>query len=206
MISKPSPSLSIIELSLQLIFPVPNDMVVGARLDDPLPNGGFKTCSDARWLLCKHIINTDSFWSPITGRTYKILDNRSCRKDNFCKFALSNLLGKQVISAKESTTTARPQRPRKSTSPFRNFSMWGVTNGKTLITVVLLTIILIGRTQRGKAREISRFTDLNYSDLIAWTSNLTSLKWTSHSLISPDTYVVILSNLSTASLSVISIL
>lgn len=179
-------------------------MVVGARLDDPLPNGGFKTCSDARWLLCKHIINTDSFWSPITGRTYKILDNRSCRKDNSCKFALSNLLGKQVISAKESTTTARPQRPRKSTSPFRNFSMWGVTNGKTLITVVLLTIILIGRTRRGKARKTSGFTDLNHSDLIAWTSNLTTLE--SHSLISPDTYVVILSKLSTAFLSVILIL
>lgn len=111
---------------------ISKDMVVGARLDNPLPNGGFKTCSDVRSLFCKHCINTDSFWSPITGRTYKILDKRSCRKDNFCKFALSNLLGKQVISGKESTTTARPQRPGKSTSQSRNFSMWGVTNEKTL--------------------------------------------------------------------------
>lgn len=37
-------------------------------------------------------------------------------------------------------------------------------------------------------------------------SNLISLKGTSHSQISPDTYVVSLSNLSTATLSVISIL
>lgn len=72
------------------------------------------------------------------------------------------------------------------------------------ITVVLLTIILIGRTRRGKARKTSGFTDLNHSDLIAWTSNLTTLE--SHSLISPDTYVVILSKLSTAFLSVILIL
>lgn len=69
------------------------DMVVGATLDNPLPNGDFKTCSDARCLLCKHTINTDSFRSPIMGRTYKILDNTSCRKDYFCKVCSKQLIG-----------------------------------------------------------------------------------------------------------------
>jgi hypothetical protein len=61
------------------------DMVVRAKLDNPLPNGGFKTCSDAR---CKHSTDTDKFTSPVTGRTYKILGNMSCHTDN-CVYLIS---------------------------------------------------------------------------------------------------------------------
>jgi hypothetical protein len=60
-----------------------NDMMVRAKLDNPLPNGGFKTYSDAQCQLYKH--NTDDtykFTSPVTGRTYKIFGNMSCRTDN----------------------------------------------------------------------------------------------------------------------------
>lgn len=69
------------------------DMVVRGRLYNPLPNSGFKTCSDARCLLCKHSTNTDSFKSPISGRTYKIFGKASCRTDSFiylisCKVCL----------------------------------------------------------------------------------------------------------------------
>lgn len=66
---------------------------MGATLDNPLPNGDFKTCSDARCLFCKHTINTNSFRSPIMGRTYKILDNTSCHKDYFCKVCSKQLIG-----------------------------------------------------------------------------------------------------------------
>lgn len=68
-------------------------MVVRAILENPLPNGGFKTCSDARCFLCKHSTNTDSFKSHITGRTYKIFGKASCRTVSFiylisCKVCL----------------------------------------------------------------------------------------------------------------------
>lgn len=43
------------------------DKVAGERLDNPLPNGGSKTCSDARCLLCKHSNNTNKITSPITS-------------------------------------------------------------------------------------------------------------------------------------------
>lgn len=88
-----------------------NDTVIKTRLDNPLPNGGFKTSLDPRCLLHKHNTNTDGFKSPITGRTHKIFGNTSFRTDNViyfisCKFALSNTLVKQMTSAEESTTTA----------------------------------------------------------------------------------------------------
>lgn len=54
----------------------------------PLPNGGFKTGSDARCLLCKYSTNTDCFKSPITGRTYKMFGNTSCRTHN-CIYLVS---------------------------------------------------------------------------------------------------------------------
>ncbi|XP_052680295.1 uncharacterized protein LOC128161092 [Crassostrea angulata] len=65
------------------------DMVVRARLDNPLTNGGFKTCSDTRCLLCKHSTNADSFKSHITGRTYKIFGNTSCS----CKVCSKQYVG-----------------------------------------------------------------------------------------------------------------
>ena len=64
------------------------DMVVRAKLDNPLPNGGFKTCSDTRCLMCKHSTDMDKFTSPVTGRTYTILGNMSCRTDN-CVYLIS---------------------------------------------------------------------------------------------------------------------
>lgn len=62
-------------------------MIVRPILDNPLPNGGFKTCSDLRCLLCKHSIISDSFKSPLTGNTYKIFGNTSCRTD--CIYLIS---------------------------------------------------------------------------------------------------------------------
>lgn len=50
------------------------DKIMRVRLDNLLPNG-FKTCSDARRLLCKQSTNTASFKSPIIGHTYKIFGN-----------------------------------------------------------------------------------------------------------------------------------
>lgn len=73
------------------------DMVVRARLDNPLPNGGFKTCSDTRCLLCKHSTNADSFKSPITGRTYKIFGNTSCRTDNCIYLISCKVCSKQYV-------------------------------------------------------------------------------------------------------------
>lgn len=70
------------------------NMVERARLDNPLLNGGFKICSDARFLLCKHNTNA-AILSPITGRTLSV-----------AKFALSNTLMKEVTSAEGSITTA----------------------------------------------------------------------------------------------------
>lgn len=64
------------------------DMVVRARLDNPLPNGGFRTCSDKRCLLCKHSEDTDTFRSPVTGRNYKIFGNTSCHTNN-CIYLIS---------------------------------------------------------------------------------------------------------------------
>lgn len=93
-------------------------MVVGATLDNPLPNGDFKTCSDARCLFCKHNINTNSFRSPIWVELTKYWTTRLATKTTFARFVLSNLLGKQVTSAKVSTTTSRPQIPRNSTKLF----------------------------------------------------------------------------------------
>lgn len=72
------------------------------------------------------------------------------------------------------------------------------------IHYLLIYLILIGQTQTGKARTILGCTDSNHWDLIAWRCKFTSLKWTSCILTSPDTHVVILSNLSNVPLLVIS--
>lgn len=85
------------------------DKIMRVRLDNLLPNG-FKTCSDARRLLCKQSTNTASFKSPIIGHTYKIFGNAAdnCIHPLVAKFALSNTLVKRVTSADGSTTTALP--------------------------------------------------------------------------------------------------
>lgn len=74
------------------------DMVVRTKIKNPLPNGGFRTCSDTRCLLCKHSSDADDFSSPITGRTYKIFANTSCSTDNCvylinCKFCQKQYVG-----------------------------------------------------------------------------------------------------------------
>ena len=73
------------------------DMVVRTRLDNPLPNGGFKTCSDRRCLLCKHSSDTVSFNSPVTGRCYRILGSLSCQTDNCIYLISCKVCQKQYI-------------------------------------------------------------------------------------------------------------
>jgi hypothetical protein len=55
------------------------DMVVRTRLDNPLPNGGFKTCMDLRCQLCRYSSDTETFSGPVTGRSYRILGKFSCK-------------------------------------------------------------------------------------------------------------------------------
>lgn len=102
------------------------DMVVRGN---PFPNGGFKTCSDARCLLCKHSTNTVSFASLIMCLAYKILGNTSCRTENCIylisvRFDLNITLRKQMSSAEKST------QKQKKKDPAGNISISEVTNGK----------------------------------------------------------------------------
>lgn len=43
------------------------DKVMRERLGNSLSNGGSKSCSDARCLLCEQSTNTDKITSPITS-------------------------------------------------------------------------------------------------------------------------------------------
>lgn len=140
-------------------------MVVGARLDDPLPNGGFKTCSDARCLICKHSIITGSFRSSIMGQTYKILDNTSCRKDYFCKVCSKQFIWETGDLRQRVNNHLWTTKTKKINKPIAELFNLRCHKWED-ITVVLLTIILIGRTRGGKSRKTSGFTDLNHSDLI----------------------------------------
>jgi hypothetical protein len=58
------------------------DMVVKTRLDYPLPNGGFKTCTELRCQLCRNSSDTDSPSSPVTCLSYRILGNFSYKTHN----------------------------------------------------------------------------------------------------------------------------
>ena len=73
------------------------DMVVRTKLKNPLPNGGFKTCSDKRCLMCKHTSSTNSFESPVTGRSYRILGETSCRSDNCIYLISCKICQKQYV-------------------------------------------------------------------------------------------------------------
>lgn len=120
-------------------------MAVEARLNNPLPNGGFKTCSDARCLLYKHTINTDIFRCPIMGRTYKILDNTSYRKYYFSKVCSKQFIGETGDLRKKINNHLSTIKTKKINKPIAElfnvrYHNWGD------ITVALLTIILIGRT------------------------------------------------------------
>ena len=64
------------------------DIIIRTRLDNPLPIGGFTTCTDKRCLMCKFSGPTDTFSSPITGNSYKILGTTSCRTNN-CIYLIS---------------------------------------------------------------------------------------------------------------------
>ena len=73
------------------------DMVVRTRLDSPIPNGGFKTCRDLRCQLCRYSSDTESFSSPVTGRSYRILGNFSCKTNNCIYLISCDVCHKQYI-------------------------------------------------------------------------------------------------------------
>ena len=73
------------------------DMVVRTKLTNPLPNGGFKICTDGRCLMCKHSASTDSFESHVTGRSYKILGDTSCHTNNCIYLISCKVCGKQYV-------------------------------------------------------------------------------------------------------------
>ena len=79
------------------------DLVVRTRLDNPLPNAGFSTCSNARCLLCKHTQNSETFKSSTTGKSYKILGQFSCNTNNCIYLITCKLCGKQYVG--ETTNT-----------------------------------------------------------------------------------------------------
>lgn len=90
------------------------DMVIRAILDNSFLNVGFKTCSPTWCLLCMHSANTDSFIRPAPVAPTKYCAKRHVFAQitasflSVAEFALSNTLGKQVASTKESATTAPP--------------------------------------------------------------------------------------------------
>lgn len=98
-------------------------MTVRARLDNPLPNVGFKTCFEETWtvLLALFRVIPTKYWanSFVAQTTAFIL--------SVVKLAQNNT---QVTSAKESTTIVSLLRPKKLKSPSRNTSISVVTNGK----------------------------------------------------------------------------
>ena len=73
------------------------DMVVRTRLDNPLLNGGFKTCTDLRCQLCRYSSDTESFRSPATGRSYRILGNFSCKTNNCIYLISCDVCHKQYV-------------------------------------------------------------------------------------------------------------
>ena len=73
------------------------DMVVRTRLDNPLPNGGFKTCSNLRCQLCQYSSDTETFSSPVTGRSYRILGNFTCKTNNCVYLINCDVCQKQYV-------------------------------------------------------------------------------------------------------------
>lgn len=135
-------------------------MAVEARLNNPLPNGGFKTCSDARCLLYKHTINTDIFRCPIMGRTYKILDNTSYRKCYFCKVCSKQFIGETGDLRKKINNHLSTTKTKKINKPIAELFNVRSQLGRHYSGV-------IDHTPHWKdARKTSGFTDLNHSDLI----------------------------------------
>jgi hypothetical protein len=72
-------------------------MVVRTRLDNPLPNGRFKTCTDLRCQLWRCSSDTESFNSPVTVRSYRILGNSSCKTNNCIYIISCGVCHKQYI-------------------------------------------------------------------------------------------------------------
>jgi hypothetical protein len=67
------------------------DNMVRTRLDNPLPNGGFKTCTNLKYQLYKYSSYTEGFSSPVTGRSYKIL-GIFCKTNNcICEIASAHI-------------------------------------------------------------------------------------------------------------------
>jgi hypothetical protein len=58
------------------------DIIIRTRLDNPLPIGGFTTCTDKRCLMCKFSRPKDTFSSSVTWKSYKILGTTFCHTNN----------------------------------------------------------------------------------------------------------------------------
>ena len=79
-------------------------MVVRATLDNPLPNGGLKTFSDVRCLCVSTALT--NLLAPLRVTPTKYWVTSFVTQTTLCissvvKFAQSDMLGKQVISAEE---------------------------------------------------------------------------------------------------------
>jgi hypothetical protein len=70
---------------------------IRTKLTNPQPNGGFKIGTDWKLLMCKHSASTDSFESPVTGRSYKILGDTSWHTDNCIYLISCKVCGKQYV-------------------------------------------------------------------------------------------------------------
>jgi hypothetical protein len=75
------------------------DMVVRARLDNPLTNGGFKTCTDLKCQLCRHTCSPDtqSFSIPVKRHSFMILGHFSCKTNNCIYLISCDVRHKQYI-------------------------------------------------------------------------------------------------------------
>lgn len=87
-------------------------MVIRAKIDNRLPNGSFKTCPDARCLLCKHSTKTRTVLkasprvAPNRYLATRLAAQTTGSISSFAKFAQSNALVKQWPPAEGSTIYA----------------------------------------------------------------------------------------------------
>lgn len=145
-----------------------------------LPNSDFKLVQTP-YFLCKHKTNAGSFRSPITSRTCKILVNTTCRADNCIYITRCKVFSKQYIK-----NTVDNWRSNIMTKKFKelveeHFNLSG--NKWEDIKVVTINHNPHWMDAETKSKKNFWMPDSNLSDLMAWASRLTSLRWTSHSFI-----------------------
>lgn len=140
-------------------------MVVRARLDSPLLNGGLK-------LLCKHKTKKHSFNRKVVPTKYyyatRLVAPTTASISSAARFALSNTFGKQVTSAQELPTHVLPSRPIKLRCASGIISISVVTIGKTVV-VIYHYPKWTDAERKFKARKSYRCTNSNHSDLMALT-------------------------------------